>query len=71
MSHKGYVARVEFDEWDNLFVGRILGIRSIISFHGETVDELRTEFVNAVEDYVTYPNARNLGSNRKSRRRAS
>lgn len=52
MSHKGYAARVEFDERDNLFVGRILGIRSIISFHGETVGELRAEFEKAVEDYV-------------------
>lgn len=37
MSHKGYTARVEYGERDNIFIGRILGIRSIISFHGETV----------------------------------
>ena len=52
MSHKGYAARVEFDERDNIFVGRILGIRSMISFHGETVGELRAEFEKAVEDYL-------------------
>jgi predicted HicB family RNase H-like nuclease len=52
MSHKGYTARVEYDERDDLFVGRILGIRSIISFHGETVAELRREFEGAVEDYL-------------------
>lgn len=52
MSYKGYVARIEFDERDDLFVGRILGVRSIISFHGETVGELRAEFENAIEDYV-------------------
>ena len=53
MSHKGYTARVEYDERDNIFVGRILGIRSIISFHGETVAELRTEFEHAVKDYLS------------------
>ena len=52
MSHKGYTARVEYDERDNIFVGRILGIRSIISFHGETVAELRAEFEHAVKDYL-------------------
>jgi predicted HicB family RNase H-like nuclease len=52
MSHKGYTARVEFDERDNIFVGRILGIRTIISFHGETVSQLRAEFEVAVEDYL-------------------
>jgi predicted HicB family RNase H-like nuclease len=52
MSHKGYTARVEYDERDNIFVGRILGIRSIISFHGETVAQLRSEFELAVKEYL-------------------
>lgn len=52
MTHKGYTARVEYDERDNIFVGRVLGIRTIISFHGETVDQLREEFGAAVEDYI-------------------
>ncbi len=52
MSHKGYTARVEYDERDNILVGRLLGIRSIISFHAETVSELRLEFERAVEDYL-------------------
>jgi predicted HicB family RNase H-like nuclease len=51
-SHKGYTARVEYDERDNILVGRLLGIRSIISFHAETVAELRLEFETAVEDYL-------------------
>ena len=52
MSHRGYTARVEYDERDNIFVGRILGIRAIISFHGETVSELKSEFELAVDDYL-------------------
>ena len=51
MRHKGYTARIEYDERDNIFVGRILGIRTIISFHGLTVAELRAEFEHAVKDY--------------------
>ena len=53
MLHKGYSARIEYDERDNIFIGRILGIRSIISFHGQTVSELRAEFENAIDDYLT------------------
>lgn len=52
MTYKGYTARIEYDERDNIFAGRILGIRSIISFHGETVAELRTEFELAIKDYL-------------------
>ncbi|WP_269458623.1 hypothetical protein [Sterolibacterium denitrificans] len=39
MTYKGYTARVEYDERDNIFVGRILDIHGTISFHGETVTE--------------------------------
>jgi predicted HicB family RNase H-like nuclease len=52
MNHKGYTARIEFDERDNIFVGRVLGVRTIISFHGETVTELRSEFETAIDDYL-------------------
>ena len=52
MLHKGYTARVEFDERDSIFVGRVLGIRTIIGFHGRTVAQLRREFETAVEDFL-------------------
>ena len=52
MNHKGYTARIEFDERDNIFVGRILGLRAMISFHGETVAELHAAFEAAVEDFL-------------------
>ena len=52
MTYKGYTARVEYDERDNIFLGRILGIRNMISFHGETVAELRAELELAVKDYL-------------------
>lgn len=52
MNYKGYTARIEFDDRDNIFVGRVLGLRTIISFHGETVNELRSEFTMAIDDYL-------------------
>jgi predicted HicB family RNase H-like nuclease len=52
MTYKSFTARVEYDERDNIFVGRILGIRDMISFHGETVAELKAEFELAVNDYL-------------------
>lgn len=53
MTFRGYTARVEYDERDDIFVGRVLGLRSIISFHGRTVAELRRrEFTAAIKDYL-------------------
>jgi predicted HicB family RNase H-like nuclease len=53
MSHKGYSARVEFDDEDGLLVGRIAGIADAVSFHGVSVGELREAFREAVDDYLT------------------
>uniref|UniRef100_E6QPF8 HicB family protein n=1 Tax=mine drainage metagenome TaxID=410659 RepID=E6QPF8_9ZZZZ len=52
MTHKGYTARIEFDERDNIFVGRLLGIRDIIGFHADTVADLRVALKESVEDYL-------------------
>lgn len=52
MTFRGYTARVEYDERDDIFVGRVLGLRSTISFHGKTVAELRREFTAAIKDYL-------------------
>lgn len=52
MNHKGYTARIEFDERDNIFVGRVLGLRAMISFHGETVSELHEAFEAAIDDFL-------------------
>ena len=60
MSHLGYTARIEYDERDNILVGRILGVRTIISFHGQTVRELRKEFERAVDDYLAECSEKNV-----------
>jgi len=44
MNYLGYIARVEFDPRDEIFVGRLLGIADSISFHGATVTELTDDF---------------------------
>lgn len=31
LTYKGYIARVAFDERDQLFVGRVLGVRDVVS----------------------------------------
>ena len=49
MTYKGYTARIEFDERDTIFVGRVLGVKAIIGFHGETVAELRAGFEAAID----------------------
>jgi len=52
MTYKGYSARIEYDDEDGIFVGRIAGIRDGVGFHADTVEALRDAFHEAVEDYI-------------------
>ena len=51
MNYKGFSARVEYDDEDGIFHGRLAGIRDGVGFHAETVEGLRAAFQEAVEDY--------------------
>ena len=52
--YKGYVANIEFDPDANLFHGQVVNTRDVITFQGTSVDQLQTEFVNSVEDYLAF-----------------
>ena len=41
LKYKGYTARIDFDPEDEIFVGRVVGIKDIIGFHAEVAKELR------------------------------
>lgn len=52
MQYKGYTGSVEYSEEDNCLFGKVLGIRSLISYEGESVAELKQDFEEGVEDYL-------------------
>ena len=52
MKYKGYIARIEYDEEDRIFVGHLAGIKDIVGFHGATVDELEDAFHESVDNYI-------------------
>ena len=52
MEYKGYAASIEYSAEDECFWGRITGIRDIITFEGESVQELLTAFHEAVDFYL-------------------
>jgi len=52
LKYKGFAARVDFSADDDVFVGRLLGIDDIVTFHAETVDELREKMVGMVDFYI-------------------
>ncbi len=52
LEYKGYIGSIEFSEEDSLFFGKVLGIRSLISYEGENARDLVEDFHGAVDDYL-------------------
>ena len=54
MEYKGYFAKVEFDDRANIFHGEVINLRDVITFEGETVEELIQAFHDSVDDYLEF-----------------
>mgnify|MGYP000972428585 FL=1 len=52
LEYRGYFGSVEFSSEDDCFFGKILGINDLVTFEGNTVDEIKTSFCEAVDDYI-------------------
>ena len=53
LKYKGYTGCVEFSAADNCLHGKVLGMtKDSITYEGETVNELKTDFQNAVDSYI-------------------
>ncbi len=54
LNHKGYIGSVEFDDEDEAFHGKVIGIRDVVNFQGISVEELKKAFIDSVEDYLEF-----------------
>jgi predicted HicB family RNase H-like nuclease len=54
MEYKGYVGVAEVDDEAGFIFGRVLGLRDVITFQGETVAEARQAFQDSVDDYLEF-----------------
>ena len=52
LRYKGFMGTAEMSEEDDVFFGKVIGIRDLISYEGATVKELKKDFKGAVDDYI-------------------
>jgi predicted HicB family RNase H-like nuclease len=52
LKYKEFIGSVHFSTDDNVFFGKLVGIDDLITFEGNTVEELKSSFEEAVDDYV-------------------
>ena len=53
MEYKGYTGSIEFSAEDNVYFGKIIDIRSLISYECENKEQLFEDFKGSVDDYLT------------------
>lgn len=53
LEYKGYTGSIEYSSEDNLLYGKVLGIKGLISFEGETGKLLEVDFKEAVDVYLS------------------
>lgn len=52
LEYKGYYGTVEYSAKDDVLFGKVIGVNGLISYEGDSVQSLRTDFEEAVDDYL-------------------
>ncbi len=53
LKYKGYTGSVEYSEEDNCLFGKVQGMsKHFISYEGNSIEELKTDFIEAIDDYL-------------------
>ncbi len=52
IEYKGYVGKFGLEPGDEMFHGQVLGILDVVHFRGRSVEELRQDLADAVDDYL-------------------
>jgi len=60
LQYKGYTGSIELSEEDGVFHGKVVGIKSLISFEGESVKKITEDFQNAVDEYLEFCKDNNI-----------
>lgn len=59
MKYKGYIGQVVYDEKAKIFHGDVIGLKDVITFQGESVQELEQAFKDSIDDYLAFCLQRN------------
>lgn len=52
LMYRDFIGSVHFTSEDGVFFGKIEGVNDLVTFEGNSVEELVTAFHEAVEDYI-------------------
>ena len=63
IEYKGYHGEFSFDDEAGIFHGEVVGTRDVITFQGQSVDDLPTAFRDSIDAYLDFCARRGLEPN--------
>lgn len=60
MCYKNYNGTVEYSKEDQCLFGKVVGIKSLLSYEGDSVMELEQNFHNIIDEYLDDCRERNI-----------
>lgn len=60
LSYKNYNGTVEYSKEDHCLYGKVVGIKSLLSYEGSSVRELEEAFQNTIDEYIKDCEERNI-----------
>ncbi|MCI4625125.1 MAG: hypothetical protein L3V56_04095 [Candidatus Magnetoovum sp. WYHC-5] len=52
MTYKDYIASIHYSASDEIFYGKVEGLTDLLLFEGSTIEELKKEFQETIEEYI-------------------
>lgn len=52
LSYKNFNGTVEYSKEDGCLFGKVIGIKSLLSYEGDSVKELEQDFRNVIDEYL-------------------
>lgn len=52
LEYKGYTGTIEYSKEDELLFGKVIGIKSLLSYEGSTGTELEADFRGVIDEYL-------------------
>ena len=63
LDYRGYKGSVEYSKEDDCLFGKVLGIKSLLSYEGKDECELKKNFEETVDDYLIFCEQRSIIKN--------
>ena len=52
LKYRNFIGSVEYSETDKILFGKVQGIRGLISYEGQNIDELEQDFRDGIDEYL-------------------